>query len=145
MCWRTGCCCEELKVLVCRQDGQSAPANLRQICASWRRNLSATAFFAILYNSEVLNGPRLILRSAAMATPDAMAGKHKLDEPASVPRKRFKASELPLTSTQKSSIDSILHTIKKKGEYDTLRKKVWSQFAESVRVWTRHGRPRCAH
>ena len=69
-----------------------------------------------------------------MAAPDAMTSKHKLEEQASLPRKRFKASDLPLNSTQKSSIDSILHTIKKKGEYDTLRKKVWSQFAESVRI-----------
>ena len=73
-----------------------------------------------------------------MDAPDAMASKHKLEEQVSIPRKRFKASELPLNSTQKSSIDSILHTIKKKGEYDTLRKKVWSQFAESVRIWRAH-------
>lgn len=51
-----------------------------------------------------------------------------------VPRKRFKTSELPLTSTQRSTIDGLLHTIKKKGEYDALRKKVWSQYAESVSV-----------
>ena len=63
---------------------------------------------------------------------DAMASKHRLDEPAMLPRKRFKASELPLTSTQRSSIDGLLHTIKKKGEYDSLRKLVWSQLEESV-------------
>lgn len=32
-----------------------------------------------------------------------------------VPRKRFKTSELPLTSTQRATIDSLLHTVKKKG------------------------------
>ena len=69
-----------------------------------------------------------------MATPDGMTSEHMLEDPVPLPRKRFKTTELPLNSTQKSSIDNILHTIKKKGEYDTLRKKVWSQFAESVRI-----------
>lgn len=49
-----------------------------------------------------------------------------------IPHKRFKASELPLNAVQRSTIDGLLHTIKKKGEYDALRKKVWSQYAESV-------------
>ena len=49
------------------------------------------------------------------------------------PRKRFKTSELPLTSTQRSTVDSLIHTIKKKGEYDALRKLVWAQYIESVR------------
>lgn len=55
-----------------------------------------------------------------------------LEESALAPRKRFKASDLPLNSTQRSTIDGLLHTIKKKGIYDTLRKQVWSQYAESV-------------
>ena len=67
-----------------------------------------------------------------MAAPDTMATKHALEEQPFVPRKKFKTSELPLNSAQKASIDGLLHTIKKKGEYDTLRKQVWSQFAESV-------------
>lgn len=50
------------------------------------------------------------------------------------PRKRFKVSELPLNSSQRSTIDSLLHTIKKKGEYDALRKCVWAQYLESVRA-----------
>jgi len=69
-----------------------------------------------------------------MAAPDAMHGKHQLEEGDVVPRKRFKTSELPLNSAQRSSIDGLLHTIKKKGEYDVLRKQVWSQFAESVSI-----------
>ncbi|KAL8696578.1 MAG: hypothetical protein Q9224_002721 [Gallowayella concinna] len=47
------------------------------------------------------------------------------------PRKRFKASELPLSATQRSTIDGLLHTIKKNGEYDTLRKTVYAQFESS--------------
>ena len=67
-----------------------------------------------------------------MASVDAISNKHVLEDPETLPRKRFKTSELPLNATQKSTIDGLLHTIKKKGEYDSLRKKVWSQFEESV-------------
>ena len=67
-----------------------------------------------------------------MASADTMNGKHGLEDTELLPRKRFKTSELPINANQKSTIDGILHTIKKKGEYDLLRKKVWSQFEESV-------------
>ena len=67
-----------------------------------------------------------------MASVDTISSKHVLEDPEILPRKRFKTSELPLNATQKSTIDGLLHTIKKKGEYDSLRKKVWSQFEESV-------------
>lgn len=66
-----------------------------------------------------------------MATPAIIAAKHPLEDPTSPPRKRFKTSELPLNSAQRSSIDGLLNTIKKKGDYDALRKQVWSQFIES--------------
>ena len=69
-----------------------------------------------------------------MASTDAKIDMPLLREQVFVPRKRFKTTELPLNSTQRSTIDSLLHTIKKKGEYDALRKKVWSQYAESVSV-----------
>ena len=67
-----------------------------------------------------------------MATAAESPSKRALEEQVFVPRKRFKTSDLPLNATQRSTIDGLLHTIKKKGEYDTLRKQVWSQFAESV-------------
>ncbi len=66
-----------------------------------------------------------------MAAPAISSSKHMIDEPGLPTRKRFKTSELPLNSAQRSSVDGLLHTIKKKGEYDALRKQVWSQFAES--------------
>lgn len=69
---------------------------------------------------------------AIMASVDTIGSKNVLENSEVVPRKRFKTSELPLNATQKSTIDGLLHTIKKKGEYDLLRKKVWSQFEESV-------------
>lgn len=67
-----------------------------------------------------------------MASIGASLDIDMLNEPSFTPRKRFKLSELPLSPAQRSAIDSLLHTIKKKGEYDALRKTVWSQYAESV-------------
>ena len=69
-----------------------------------------------------------------MGSSDVVLGVHPREAEAFQPRKRFKTSELPLSATQRSTIDDLLHTIKKKGEYDTLRKKVWSQFVESVSI-----------
>ncbi|CAF9908264.1 hypothetical protein IMSHALPRED_006625 [Imshaugia aleurites] len=67
-----------------------------------------------------------------MAFVDTISIKRELEDPEFFPRKRFKTSELPINATQKSTIDGLLHTIKKKGEYDSLRKNVWSQFEESA-------------
>ncbi|KAL8833339.1 MAG: hypothetical protein Q9170_004328 [Blastenia crenularia] len=67
-----------------------------------------------------------------MGSRDVTIGVHpRAEETVFQPRKRFKTSELPLNATQRSTIDSLLHTIKKKGEFDALRKKVWSQFGQS--------------
>ena len=46
--------------------------------------------------------------------------------------KRFKVSELPISSNQKSVIDGLVHTIKKKGIYDKLRHEVLAQYNDSV-------------
>ena len=67
-----------------------------------------------------------------MGAAEPTLGVHPQEEEAFQPRKRFKTSELPLNATQRSTIDSLLYTIKKNGEYDALRKKVWSQFEDSV-------------
>lgn len=72
------------------------------------------------------------MTKAIMASVETTGAKHALGDIDYLPRKRFKTSELPLNATQKSTIDGLLHTIKKKGEYDSLRKNVWSQFEESV-------------
>ncbi|KAL8770869.1 MAG: hypothetical protein Q9209_003520 [Squamulea sp. 1 TL-2023] len=66
-----------------------------------------------------------------MGSTGVALGVHLREDEAFQPRKRFKACELPLSATQRSTIDELLHTIKKKGEYDTLRKKVWSAFVDS--------------
>jgi hypothetical protein len=53
--------------------------------------------------------------------------------PALVPvARKFKASELPLTSATRSAIEGLAHTFKKKGGYDAIRKEVWEKFAASV-------------
>lgn len=49
------------------------------------------------------------------------------------PRK-FKASELPLTSATRTAIDGLAHAFKKKGGYDATRKQVWDTFEASVRA-----------
>lgn len=70
-----------------------------------------------------------------MAASDVMVEKRPLDTvegSGSPPKKKFKVSELPLSSSQKAAIDGLVHTIKKKGFYDTLRKQVWAQYNESV-------------
>ncbi len=64
---------------------------------------------------------------------DTATRKRSMEELSGSQRKRFKTTELPLTPGQRSSIDTLLHTFKKKGEFDVLRKKVWAVFDESVR------------
>ncbi|KAJ5620648.1 hypothetical protein N7510_004632, partial [Penicillium lagena] len=48
----------------------------------------------------------------------------------SVKRKKFKADDLPLTGAQHAAIDKLLHSFKKKGGFDSVRKKIWAEFNE---------------
>ena len=50
--------------------------------------------------------------------------------------RKYKASELPLTSAQRTTFDELAHTFKKKGGYDAIRKQVWEKLA-SVRPLAR--------
>ncbi|KAG9911505.1 hypothetical protein KCV05_g14215, partial [Aureobasidium melanogenum] len=43
-------------------------------------------------------------------------------------RKPPRISDLPLSSSKRASIDSLLHTFKKKGQFDDLRKNTFAQF-----------------
>jgi hypothetical protein len=47
-------------------------------------------------------------------------------------RKKLKLSDLPITGAQRSTIDGLLLTFKKSGEFDKLRKAVLAQFESSV-------------
>ena len=44
---------------------------------------------------------------------------------------KFKLTDLPLTREQRSTIDALLNTFKKKGGYDSLRKQVWADYNAS--------------
>ncbi|KAA8651895.1 BOD1/SHG1 domain-containing protein [Aspergillus tanneri] len=48
----------------------------------------------------------------------------------SLQRKKFKAEELPLSAGQHAAIDHLLHAFKKKGGFDTVRKKLWAEFED---------------
>lgn len=50
----------------------------------------------------------------------------------SLRRKKFKLSELPISSAQRTAIDNLLYSFKKKGGFDSLRKEVWAKFNGSV-------------
>lgn len=50
----------------------------------------------------------------------------------SIQRKKFKTSELPLSAAQHAAIDNLLFSFKKKGGFDSVRKKVWAEFNEDV-------------
>ncbi|KAF2873661.1 hypothetical protein BDV95DRAFT_627518 [Massariosphaeria phaeospora] len=47
-------------------------------------------------------------------------------------RKKLKLSDLPISQSKRSAIDNLLHTFRKKGEYDTMRKLLFAQFEADV-------------
>lgn len=50
-----------------------------------------------------------------------------------VKRKKFKTDDLPLSSAQHAIIDKLLHSFKKKGGFDSVRKQIWADFNDGVR------------
>lgn len=69
---------------------------------------------------------------AALETAMDKRGLDQLSTPDISHPKRFKSSDLPLSAAQKSAIDGLVHTIKKKGIYDKLRHDLLAQFMKSV-------------
>jgi hypothetical protein len=49
-----------------------------------------------------------------------------------LPVRKYKASDLPLPSATRAAIDSLVHSFKKKGDYDAIRKQVWGRFEATV-------------
>lgn len=47
-------------------------------------------------------------------------------------RKKFKSDDLPLSAAQHAAIDKLLHSFKKKGGFDSIRKQIWAQFNDGV-------------
>ena len=59
--------------------------------------------------------------------------KHSLDGDSHTPaRKKLKISDLPVPQPKRSAIDNLLHTFKKNGEFDTMRKAIFAQFEADV-------------
>lgn len=50
----------------------------------------------------------------------------------SLKHKKFKAEDLPITAAQHSVIDTLLHSFKKKGCFDSTRKQIWAEFNSSA-------------
>lgn len=48
------------------------------------------------------------------------------------PRKKLRPSELPLSQAKRSAIDNLVHTFRKKGHYDSIRKELLAQYEASV-------------
>ncbi|KAJ5359019.1 uncharacterized protein N7496_011432 [Penicillium cataractarum] len=46
----------------------------------------------------------------------------------SLKRKKFKADDLPISAAQHAAIDKLLHSFKKKGGFDSIRKQIWAEF-----------------
>ncbi len=59
---------------------------------------------------------------------------HPMEDAGHRPPKRFKTSDLPLPAGTRAAIDGLVLITKKKGEFDSLRKRVWASFADSVRM-----------
>jgi hypothetical protein len=59
------------------------------------------------------------------------AAKQPLDIQ-SVKQKKFKADDLPLSAAQHAVIDKLLHSFKKKGGFDSVRKQIWADFNDGV-------------
>ena len=47
-------------------------------------------------------------------------------------QKKFKTEELPLSAAQHTALENLLHSFKKKGGFDNVRKKIWADFDGGV-------------
>ncbi|KAF7718902.1 Uncharacterized protein PECH_006640 [Penicillium ucsense] len=45
-------------------------------------------------------------------------------------RKKYKPEDLPISAAQNAAIDKLLHSFKKKGGFDSIRKQIWAEFNE---------------
>ena len=73
-----------------------------------------------------------------MATPEAMEDVQPDPSSLSVgieglKHKKFRAEDLPLSAAQHAAVDKLLHAFKKKGGFDSIRKRIWAEFNDGVR------------
>ncbi|EPS25793.1 hypothetical protein PDE_00729 [Penicillium oxalicum 114-2] len=60
---------------------------------------------------------------------DAQSGsKRPAPDLSSLIRKKYKPEDLPITAAQNAAIDKLLHSFKKKGGFDSIRKQIWAEF-----------------
>lgn len=72
-----------------------------------------------------------------MATDEAMEDvqmgtKRPSVDMESLKHKKFKAEDLPISAAQHAAIDKLLHSFKKKGGFDSIRKQIWAEFNDGV-------------
>jgi hypothetical protein len=58
-------------------------------------------------------------------------------------RKKLRPSELPLSQAKRSAIDNLVHTFRKKGHYDSIRKELLAQYEASVCILVYYNHVRC--
>lgn len=75
-----------------------------------------------------------------METPNATSAPVASETANTTATRKFKASDLPLPSATRAAIESLAHSFKKEGAYDTIRKQVWDKFEASVRGSPRDAR-----
>lgn len=64
---------------------------------------------------------------------DALGDKHAaVLDVESLQRKKYKTSELPISQEQQNSMQNMLVAFKKKGAFDSYRKKIWQDFHDLV-------------
>lgn len=98
-------------------------------------------FLSLIIDPLLSRDPSFLLTRASpiMATDEDMEGvqvenkKRASVDIDNVKRKKFKADDLPLSGAQHAAIDKLLHSFKKKGGFDSVRKKIWAEFNEGVR------------
>jgi hypothetical protein len=75
--------------------------------------------------------PAVVMAASSATMAPAIAPNAERSATAPISRK-FKASDLPLTSAVRSAIEGLAHSFKKKGGYDEIRKQAWDSFEASV-------------
>ncbi|KAF7558038.1 hypothetical protein G7046_g5906 [Stylonectria norvegica] len=66
-----------------------------------------------------------------MATTSAEQAPTASEQIEESPTPKFKAYDLPLPSATRAAIESLAHSFKKEGAYDSIRKQVWDKFEAS--------------
>lgn len=99
--------------------------------------LSLIARATLNLSSKVVQGSRVTMASdETMVNPQEIEDVHSTAKRSidieSVKRKKFKTDDLPLSAAQHAVIDKLLHSFKKKGGFDSVRKQIWADFNDGV-------------